>query len=208
MTLVEIIIIIAIISFLLVLSLAYFRGQIFKGNDARRKADIKRIQIATEEYEKDHNCYPLPQYLTCTPGTGLTPYLNKIPCDPTTGASYVYEIQDSGCPAWYRIYALLENKTDVDSQKQGCSGGCGPGLSYSYYASSPNAPTPQQGSGSTPPPGGNGSQGGFYGCKGGTCVPILWDPNRPGPECDPNYQNSTCYNQCGQPATECVAIKP
>ncbi len=205
MTLVEIIVVVSIIAFLAVLILVAFRSQIFKGVDAKRKSDIRRIQTAVEEYEKDNDCYPLPQVVICSPGTGLVPYLSKIPCDPETKASYYYEHEGTACPRWYRIYARLTNVNDLDIGKIGCTNGCGPESSYNYIASSPNAPNaPGQGGDGG---GGEGEPSGFYGCRGGICVPISWDPTRPGPECDPNYQSSTCYNQCGNPSNECTSWK-
>lgn len=186
LTLTEVLIVIGILTFLILMVLLAFRSQIFKGNDAKRKGDIHKIQVAIEEYEKDHNCYPLPSQVVCNPGTGLQPYLDKIPCDPVTDSSYLYEIEDSGCPSWYRVLADLENESDPDAQDA-----CGPDGSYNYYASSPNAPLCHL------------VESEFYGCKSGVCVPILWDNSRPGPECDPNYQNPSCYGQCGPPANEC-----
>ena len=91
MTLTEILVVVAIISLLSVLVTGYLRTQVFKGNDARRKADLNRIGIALEEYEKDNGCYPLPNLVVCNPGIGLQPYLDKIPCDPETGEDYVYD---------------------------------------------------------------------------------------------------------------------
>lgn len=187
-TLIELLVVISIIIFLLLLAFILFRSQIFKANDAKRKGDIERIQVAVEEYEKDNNCYPLPQLVTCDPGSGLNPYLGKIPCDPTTDASYYYDYEDSACPSWYRIFATLENSQDTDILPY-----CGPGNSFNYYISSPNAPNCII----------TGPLGNFYGCKLGRCVEISWDPSRPGPECDPNYQSSNCYGQCGSPVTEC-----
>ncbi|MFZ5932789.1 MAG: type IV pilin protein [Patescibacteria group bacterium] len=185
-TLTELLVIVAIIAFLALLAFWAFRTQIFKGFDSRRKTDIYQIKVAVEEYEKDNDCYPLPQLVVCDPGTGLRPYIDKIPCDPRTGASYYYDHEDSSCPKWFRIYATLENLSDSD-----ISGSIGPNGAYNYYSGSPNAPSP------------GASGGNFYGCKSGVCVPISWDPNRPGPECDPNYQSATCYGQCGSQGTEC-----
>lgn len=187
LTLVELIIVVSIIIILILIIIAFFRGQIFKGNDARRKADINRIKIAVEEYEKDHDCYPPPELMVCNPGTGLSSYLGKIPCDPTTKASYYYDYENTTCPSWYRIYTNLDNTSDPVAQDS-----CGPNGAFNYYAASPNAPACQL-----------QSNGTFYGCKGGTCVPIYWDTSRPGPECDPNYQNASCYGQCGPVQTEC-----
>jgi type II secretory pathway pseudopilin PulG len=224
-TLTELLVVISIIVLLLSVVLWYFRSQIFKGNDAKRKGDLHKIQVAVEEYEKDNNCYPLPQLVVCDPGDGLKPYISKIACDPSTDSSYYYDHEDSLCPSWYRIYTNLENTTDTDIK-----GACGPGYSFNYYVTSPNAPEPSciliegsgtgdDGSGGTGGSGdggtgdGSGDGGGettenFYGCFTGVCLSITWDPSRPGPECDPNYGNSTCYGQCidsetGQPQNEC-----
>ncbi len=185
-TLTELLIVVGIITFLVFLTIVFFRLQILKGNDARRKGDLHEIQIAVEEYEKDNNCYPLPLLVICKPGTGLKPYVSKIPCDPITEASYYYEYDDSSCPKWYRLYARLENINDQDIM-----GAVGPSGAFNYYLSSPNAPR-------------IGGPVDFYGCRGGICVQVLWDPMRPGPECDPNFQNSSCHGQCGPPATECT----
>lgn len=198
LTLTEILIVVGIITFLVLMAMWYFRNQIFKGNDAKRKGDIKRIQVAIEEYEKDNNCYPLPHLVVCNPGDGLKPYLSKVPCDPITKASYYYNYEDSTCPSWYRIYAKLENTSDKD-----ITANIGPYGAYNYYATSPNAPALSGGGGGDGDGGGDGESSDFYGCKSSVCVPILWDPSRPGPECDPNYQNPTCYGQCGPAETEC-----
>lgn len=202
MTLIELMVVVSIIVILILVIVAYLRTQMFKSNDARRKADMKRISIAVEEYEKDKNCYPLPSLVVCNPGTGLLPYSDKIPCDPVTKASYMYEHQDAVCPTWYRLYSSLENNTDVDYEPA-----IGPNGAYSYVYSSPNAPAVV----SSPPATGDGGGGGgdpqidFYGCFSGTCTLIQWDPLRPGPSCDPNFQNSNCYEQCSSPLNECQA---
>lgn len=205
-TLIELLIVVAVITILAVMVIFTVRSQMARARDARRKADIHKIQEAVEEYEKDHDCYPPANLVTCKPsGTGLVPYLAKIPCDPLTGDSYEYEPSGPVCAYWYRIYAILENKKDKDLKPN-----IGPGGVYNFYLSSPNAPTPSEVSVpvSSPTPGGTlPPQDNFYGCKGGICVPISWDPSRPGPECDPNYQNPKCYGACGPVANECKPWK-
>ena len=207
MTLTEILVVVSIIAFISVLVTSYLRSQIFKGNDARRKTDLSRIGIAFEEYEKDNDCYHLPDLVVCNPGTGLRPYLDKIPCDPINGSTYMYEHEDSICPRWYRIYSSLENESDNDYIAN-----IGPNSAFSYYYSSPNAPAiivPESTPGPTqeseiPPTN-------YYGCFNGVCEPISWDPARPGPECEPNFQNSGCYGRCiddlGNPANSCIPWK-
>lgn len=205
-TLVELMIVIGIIAFLAVLISAYLRSQIYKSYDARRKAEIKRIAIAVEEYEKDNNCYPLPSAVSCTVGTGLRPYMDKVPCDPLTKVSYMYEHEDSVCPKWFKIYADLDNESDSDY-----TANIGPNSAYSFVFESPNAPA-------TVPTGGNdgGTGGGgggaipqtdFYGCFSGACTLIQWDTEKNGVECEPAFQNSTCYSACldgsGLPQNQC-----
>lgn len=191
MTLTEIMIVMLVIVALVLIGLVSFRSQVFKGTDAKRKAEVRRIGLAAEEYEKDHECYPLPNLVACDPGTGLRPYMDRVPCDPDTKASYYYEHEDSACPKWYRVYTKLTNEDDSDSM-----GPIGPNGAFTYVYTSPNAPS-LEGGGENPP----GTT--FYGCQGGVCVPIMWDPDRPGPACDPNFQNATCYGACSQPSSEC-----
>ena len=182
-TLTEMMIVIGIVGFLAVLITSFLRSQIFKANDAKRKAEIKRIGIAVEEYEKDRDCYPTT--VTCTVNTSLRPYLDTIPCDPVSKAPYYYEHDGTSCPKWYRLYADLDNEKDNDYEA-----GIGLGEAYSYYQSSPNAPalTPDI------PVGGDI----YYGCLIGVCTPIS------GPEVCPNYNianRDDCYDQCLHPTT-------
>jgi type II secretory pathway pseudopilin PulG len=168
-TLPEMLVVFSIIVILALVVFWFLRNQILKGNDAKRKGDIHKIQVAVEEYEKDNDCYPPIELVVCDPGDGLKPYLSKIPCDPTTGDSYIYEVDDPNCASWYRIYANLDNEADPVIGELGCIYGCGPETSYNYYATSPNAPDPEKGT------------SGYYGCFSGECLPIF------GPECSPNY---------------------
>ncbi|OGM30232.1 hypothetical protein A2630_03345 [Candidatus Woesebacteria bacterium RIFCSPHIGHO2_01_FULL_44_10] len=111
-TLIEILIVATIIAFLAMIALIFTgRTQIFKGRDARRKGDIKKIQVALEEFNSDANCYPAASVVTCG-GNGLSPYMEKITCDPLTRTSYLYEPESSSCPRWYTITAQLENEDE------------------------------------------------------------------------------------------------
>jgi prepilin-type N-terminal cleavage/methylation domain-containing protein len=192
LTLTELMIVVVVLAALAVLAFWAWRTQLFKGYDSRRKTDIYQIKVAVEEYERDHDCYPPPYLVVCKPdATGLRPYLDRIPCDPQTGDSYYYEVDNEGCAKWYRLMGYLENSADDD-----IFGPIGPGGIYNYYSGSPNAPEP-----------GATSTTDFYGCKSGACVQISWDTGRPGPECDPNYEYSTCYGQCYLPENECLPWK-
>jgi prepilin-type N-terminal cleavage/methylation domain-containing protein len=134
-TLVEVMIVLSAIAILATFAIAFMPMQIYKANDAKRKSDIDRIQIAAEEYEKDNNCYPAS--VVCTPSdTGLQPYLESIPCDPKSHTSYYYQAEDVSCPKWFRIYTVLQNTHDPSIVS-----GIGPGNAYNYYQDSNDAPS-------------------------------------------------------------------
>lgn len=202
-SLIEVLMVVAVITILVLAALFAVRLQMAKARDAGRKADMHKIQEAVEEYEKDHDCYPPADLMVCKPAdTGLVPYLAKIPCDPLSGESYEYEPSGPVCASWYRIFAILEYEKDKDLRSR-----IGAGSIYNFYLSSPNAPIPVSASLPTPTPEPASAPDNFYGCKSGVCTAVSWDPSRPGPECDPNYQNPSCYGVCGSPANECVSWK-
>lgn len=200
-TLIEILMVVAIIALLVVLTIGVYLRQLAKGYDARRKTDMAQIKVALEEYEKDHNCYPTA--FSCT-GDGedvLKPYIPDVPCDPRTKTDYVYHPStDTGCPSWYWMFTSLENSSDSIIDDLGCRYGCGPSSTYSYYVSSPNAPKPETGetasSGPTVPPGAT-----YYGCFDGSCSLIV------GEICEPYYPVQDCQGFCkgdqGQSINEC-----
>lgn len=208
-TLTEMMIVIAIIGILAVIAIVSFMAQQHKGNDSKRKADMDRIKIAVEEYEKDNNCYPSASTMsTCGNSVGIAihPYLNDVPCDPTTGQPYRYEVEDSLCPDWFRLYSLLQYTKDPDVIPN--IGPTGETV-YNYYVSSNNAPDPLAGSGSTPyvlPPGCEEANR-RYGCMSGQCVEVQLNPSC-APVCDPAYDSPTCYGQCvpDNSASECVTL--
>jgi general secretion pathway protein G len=194
-TFVELLIVISLLAALAILAVMSFLPQIGKGNDAKRKSDIDRIKVAVEEYEKDHNCYPLPDIMNCTPGTGLQPYLNKIPCDPTTGSPYLYTTDNNTCPTWYKLYAVLQNKSDPEAIPN-----IGPNAVYNYVSGSANAPTDTSQSSVPVASPASGIPVNYYGCKNGVCTSL------PGPICSPNYTDSSCFGRCGTssvPQNEC-----
>jgi prepilin-type N-terminal cleavage/methylation domain-containing protein len=208
-SLIEIVIVVAIIALLILAGIVSMKTQLLKSHNARRKTDINKIKIAAEEYEKDNDCYPSPTLVVCEPGTGLVPYLSKIPCDSVTGGSFKYETDGKACASWYRIFVNMEYAQDPDVIKLNCQYGCGPGFAYNYYQSSPNAPLPPiatspvpSPSATTNPPG----PGQFYGCKSGVCQPV--SPVG-GDYCEPKFTDNNCYGQCKnlltqEPTNECI----
>ena len=138
-TIIELVIVIAILGILLIISMMSWRRQLDKARDADRKTDLQRLGIAFEDYYNDHECYPGPAILA-GPIDGLKPYLDKIPRDPITQAPYY--LQHSDCVS-YRILTSLDNTADPVIDHLNCSPDCGfpgAGAESNFGVSSTNIP--------------------------------------------------------------------
>ncbi|AKM78962.1 MAG: Type II secretion system protein G [Candidatus Beckwithbacteria bacterium GW2011_GWB1_47_15] len=179
LTLIELLIVIAILAILILLGWFSFRRQIDKANDAKRKDQLSKLAVAFEDYYSDFDCYPDETILDNCGGGELDPYLDSIPCDPTTGQAYCYVPDGTACSNNFRILVPLDNDSDPDIAKLGCDGdqncgwddACG-SLGYNYGVASTNvavlnpalpSPSPSPSAGpseppaSLPPPGPNGN---------------------------------------------------
>jgi len=199
MTLSEVIVVAAILGILMLLAVLSLKPsfQLAKAFDSRRKADVKGISVALEDYINDHPCYPEAIYDgdQCQPSDEFQPYMNNIPCDPQTKEQYYYFRPDD-C-SQYVIYATLQLETGISYGRGNWA------LSSSNLRVIPTVlVTPTEGVGPTPtqappqptptitPTAGPAK---YYGCKSGICVELS------GPECSPNYDLPNCRNQCGSP---------
>ncbi len=108
-TMIELIVVIAILGLLSTIGLVSFRTAQIKGRDAQRKNDLSQIQKALEMYYNDYSYYPTDDY----PASGSfidakgTLYMKEMPQDPKFG-SYPY----SSDGTFYLLYARLENSQD------------------------------------------------------------------------------------------------
>ena len=114
-TLVELLIVIAIIGILISVGLASFRRAQTQTRDGQRKADIANIRGALEQFYADNNVYPatLPD-LESNPSP-TSPYIKQVPTDPQ-GATYIYQ----GGGQTYCIASDLEINSGTDPGT--CSG--------------------------------------------------------------------------------------
>jgi type II secretion system protein G len=136
-TLIELIVVMAILGLLATIGLVSFKSSQMKGRDAQRKSDLSQIQKAMEMYYNDYVGYPP----AITGGQQLTDnktlYMKEVPKDPN-GSNYCYETNTN--KIWYRLYAKLENSQDPGIAKT-CSSSCSCGGSaYNYKVTSSNAP--------------------------------------------------------------------
>lgn len=125
-TLVELVIVIALIGILAVAGGASYTSTLKSARDARRKTDMENIRSALETYRGDTSTYPTgiqlldpitPTTAVLTPAQSPTPQKKYIslPKDPKHNTTYVYEPKDlntiSGVDYWgnYVLGTYLEN---------------------------------------------------------------------------------------------------
>lgn len=136
-TLVEILIVVAIMA---LLSIMIFYGNIQssfqKARDSKRKQDLSKITSLLEDYYNDNQVYPAGNPADGTIdgapwGGPFGSYAPSLPQDPQSPVT-TYFYQAIGNRRFYALYAKLENKKDTEIERTGCKNGCGPDLAYNY----------------------------------------------------------------------------
>jgi prepilin-type N-terminal cleavage/methylation domain-containing protein len=165
-TLVELLVVMAILGILATITLANFSSSQRKGRDAQRKSDLRQIANALEAYMNDHGEYPISNangemvnacgcrdhLRNCVFGAldaanrefcdeNNTVYMTDIPDDVNASASWhnYYYVSDRKS---YKLYANFENPNDADCLIKS-DGLCKPiaaysGNNYIYGISSSN----------------------------------------------------------------------
>lgn len=134
-TLLEILIVIAIIGTLSAYTLMNIFGQLKRGNDAKRKMDLNTLSKFFENYYNDHGEFPKESDVNnCN--SSFESYILSIPCDPASKEPYGYFPIPNG--GGYRICAKLADKTDISIAGMNCAGvmGCGVGCGYNFCLAS------------------------------------------------------------------------
>ncbi len=162
-TLVELLIVIAILSILVSIALVSFRSSQARGRDAQRKSNLKQVANALELFYSDYGKYPDdtlgavqgcpydPSAGTgsaCTWGSGeltdnKTSYFKIMPADPKDGYTYVYRIVDPSYNQKYQLFAALENTQDKECLDGDCANppvdyDCGTGVACNFAITSSN----------------------------------------------------------------------
>ncbi len=141
LSLVEVLIVVAILTILMIMALTMLPKQMQKARDATRKSDLQKIKRAFEHYYNDNGCYPASDVLENCGGKSpvkhsLSPYLQDIPCDPSDGSYYLYAPYDkqggSNTCDGYRVWTKLEEDDDPEISNLNCDGsyGCG---AFEYF---------------------------------------------------------------------------
>ncbi|MBI5613613.1 prepilin-type N-terminal cleavage/methylation domain-containing protein [Candidatus Gottesmanbacteria bacterium] len=125
-TLMELLIVIALLGILIVVGLGSFQSATRKSKDSQRKANLKSVSVALEAYFNDAGAYPADDgqghmvitdcsssYSYCPWGSPMkntaTTYMALLPSDPGANA-YWYIAGTSN--ASYQMYARIDNLED------------------------------------------------------------------------------------------------
>ncbi|KKU04152.1 MAG: Type II secretion pathway protein XcpT [Candidatus Woesebacteria bacterium GW2011_GWC2_47_16] len=160
-TLVELLVVMAIIAILATVIIGGFRSSQMRGRDAQRKSDLKQIANALEIFFADYGKYPPAsgvQIAACSynpaNGTGTacawgsgsmndgkTTYMRTVAADPISSQNYVYRV--SSTQNMYQLFARLENPEDKnciggDCANPGVTATCGGGNLCNFGVTSTN----------------------------------------------------------------------
>ena len=114
LTLIELLIVLAIVGLLISVLVVSFGGPKEQANDARRTADIQQVMKAMDLCYDDSDCGAGANRYISTTGeanavTTIGTYLPSVPIDPVDSSPYQYAwIDNSGNTTKYCVYTKLE----------------------------------------------------------------------------------------------------
>lgn len=117
-TLVELLIVIAIIGILATLVLVALSDARSKARDARRESDIRQIGLAMEMAYDDDQAYPTSAAIPASIASSTTTYLSSTPSDPQ-GGSYGWT-DNTANNQIYCVSANLEKGPFFRCNQDGC----------------------------------------------------------------------------------------
>jgi len=114
-TILDVVVIIIVVGFFAVLIIPGLINGPSRARDATRKSDLRAIKTQLEAYYQEKGSYPAK---LSDLEAGATPFMKKVPKDPSTKKEYVY-VTKGNPPASFEIQATLENKNDKDLKSLG-----------------------------------------------------------------------------------------
>lgn len=157
-TLIELILVMALIMILSVIGIGSYTQATVKARDTQRKNDLNQISKALEAFNNDLGRYPksdttkTPPEMKCPSCSGEITcigkieacpvnqsviYMQKVPTDPTSGKYYRYESASTDGYSTYSLFAALDNPEDRDivtssGNKTDWAVSCGSGVMCNY----------------------------------------------------------------------------
>lgn len=145
-TLVELLVVISIIGILTVVTAGNFVESQKKSRDSARKANLKALSTALNQYYADKGYFPCSDTgSTCINGLILTGgefssggvvYMKKVPKDKASVKQITYTL--SPTKKSFRLYTNLENNKDGDCVPGGCGSGYTTSVGCCYAVTSSN----------------------------------------------------------------------
>jgi Tfp pilus assembly protein PilE len=126
LTLIEILIVVAILMVLMITGMVFVQPSLSKGRDGKKKSDLQQISVALEEYYNNKASYPA-ALTTCGETSEIASVLKKVPCEGSGSRAYLYIADPVGCDAatvrcsGYRLLTDLAYDLDTDIAKKGCT---------------------------------------------------------------------------------------
>jgi prepilin-type N-terminal cleavage/methylation domain-containing protein len=134
-TLIELIVVMAIIALLLLVGGTSYSSSLKRARDARRKSDLKQIQIALELYKSQNGSYPQLDWVNSKSAsspwiTGVdTNYIKKLPLDPSNilaggvapdqAGNYIYGYRSWGdCSLLAGDYYILAARLEITNDPE------------------------------------------------------------------------------------------
>ena len=125
-TLIEMLVVIAIIAILTGIIITGLVGSKAKARDAKRASDLSQIALALEQFFDRCDVYPANITDLNQTGNGSCPsspsqvslanFISKIPTDPSTNASYDYAVNNSSQPTDFVLHTTFEASNSVLAQ--------------------------------------------------------------------------------------------
>lgn len=146
-TLMEILIVIAMLGILATIIFGSYLSSLKKGRDSRRKQDLEQVSRALELYYSEQGRYPEESEVIFgqkldNPNSDDDDifYMKQLPLDPMSNYQYDYVVDSSDYQS-YQLYSCLENDDDLDYNLSGFFGtNCGTNCSPCHYGiASPNS---------------------------------------------------------------------
>ena len=142
-TLIELIVVIAILGILATIGLTSFQTSQMKSRDAKRKSDLEQVQRALEAYMNDYGNYPAAnagEINRFSWGGEMkdakdTLYMKELPKDSRGDPEYCYLTAAAAPYTYYKLYAKLENSQDPKATLDVTCNGV---THYNYGVSSSN----------------------------------------------------------------------
>lgn len=118
-TLVEVLVVMAIIGLLIAFSTVAYRATKEAARDAKRRGDLQSVRSALELYRTDCRQYPAAVSFGSALSCSGSVYMSPVPQDPRS-PSYAYRYEPSGTIA-YSLCAYLEQGADSSVSLSRCS---------------------------------------------------------------------------------------